>query len=304
MAKQLPITIKLPDGFLNEEERCGHLISSDMKAVWAVQLDLLSRLQDVCQKHGLTYYAAGGTLLGAIRHKGYIPWDDDVDVVMFREDYEKLKTIADQEFSYPYFFQTIETDPLHIRGHAQFRNSETTGYITGEENLAINKGIFIDVFVLDRLPDRAFIRKLHTLWLRILFTILTYKRYGKDEERAGLSRLAGPLFRDVFFRFVDHRAMYRHYEKLCRKYNGSDDHTVSTVAFTQGRNRRYLYPKEWYDKTVEQPFEFINVTIPADYDAILRRLYGDYMTIVKGASLHGDVTFDPYHSYQTKKEHG
>ena len=146
--------MEFPNGFYQEEERCGYTIPATMKRVWAVELDLLEKLQDVCARHGLRYFACGGTLLGAIRHKGFIPWDDDIDVVMFREDYEKLLEIAPLEFTEPYFFQTAFNDQKYSRGHAQLRNSNTTAILHTEKGCyTFNQGIFLDIFPLDAVPD-------------------------------------------------------------------------------------------------------------------------------------------------------
>src|SRR3712207_3357568 len=99
-------THTMPDSFLEEEIRCGYRVSAQMKRVWAVELDLLAKFVDVCERHELRYFLDSGTLIGAIRHQGFIPWDDDIDVSMPRKDYDKLWEIAQTEFSYPYFFQT------------------------------------------------------------------------------------------------------------------------------------------------------------------------------------------------------
>ena len=116
------LNIVLPDGFLNEEVRCGYTVTKQMKEVWAVELDMLEKLLSVCKKHDIKIFASGGTMLGAVRHQGFIPWDDDIDMMMFRDDYEKLCKVAQEEFEYPYFFQTEYTDVGSLRGHAQLRN--------------------------------------------------------------------------------------------------------------------------------------------------------------------------------------
>lgn len=92
---------------LDKEIRQGYEISSEMKKVWNVQMKLLKKLLEVCDKHHLKIWADGGTLLGTVRDHGYIPWDDDIDMVMLREDYDKLLEIAPKEFEEPFFFQDV-----------------------------------------------------------------------------------------------------------------------------------------------------------------------------------------------------
>ena len=123
--------LEIADSFYQEEERCGYVVSAHMKKVWAVELDLLYQLQQVCEKYGIKYYGSGGTILGAERHKGMIPWDDDIDIMMLRDQYDLLCAHAD-EFKEPYFLQTFDTDEGYFRGHAQLRNSNTTGVLVEE----------------------------------------------------------------------------------------------------------------------------------------------------------------------------
>lgn len=116
-------SIDLPANFLEEEIRDEFLVDVKRKQVWAVELDLFLKFVTVCRKYNLRYYADSGTLLGAVRHQGFIPWDDDMDFVMFRDDYDKLCEVGEKEFGHPYFFQSERTDPGTIRGHIQIRNS-------------------------------------------------------------------------------------------------------------------------------------------------------------------------------------
>ena len=107
----LPIKCKLPDGFLAPEDRDGYHIVEKQKKIWAVELDLLKEFFRVCRKYDIKAHVCLGTLLGAVRHKGFIPWDDDVDVWMTRAEFRRFESVAAREFSHPYFFQTLKTDP-------------------------------------------------------------------------------------------------------------------------------------------------------------------------------------------------
>jgi len=97
----------MQDDLSGDEVRCGYKVSSEMKKIWSIELDLARKLKEVCEKYHLRFYMQAGTLLGAVRHQGFIPWDDDMDFVMPREDFDILESIAHKEFTEPYFLQTM-----------------------------------------------------------------------------------------------------------------------------------------------------------------------------------------------------
>jgi lipopolysaccharide cholinephosphotransferase len=138
----------LPRSFLKEEERDEFLVTEKQKKVWAVELDMLLKFDSICKKHGLTYFLMFGSLLGAIRHQGFIPWDDDVDVGMPRKDYDKLLTLTD-EFEMPYFLQTPYTDEGYYYSYAKIRNSNTSGITQQFRFQEINWGLMLDVYPID-----------------------------------------------------------------------------------------------------------------------------------------------------------
>ena len=134
----------LEETFFQEEIRSGYKVSQKMKKIWAVQLNLLEYFDKLCREHELRYFVDYGTLLGAVRHQGFIPWDDDIDVVMFRDDYEKLKIIAGREVESPYFFQNSYTD-IMIWAFSKLRDDRTTAIEFPDILPEFHQGIFIDI---------------------------------------------------------------------------------------------------------------------------------------------------------------
>lgn len=152
----------------DEEEIDGYVVSSKVKKVWAVELNMLKIFDVLCRKHGLQYYACYGTLLGAVRHKGFIPWDDDIDVFMMRDDYMKLLQIAPNEISEPYFFQNVYTDSM-VWGFSKIRDSRTTAIEFPDMNESFHQGLFIDIFPIDSTDDgtprmQMITRMKHNIW--------------------------------------------------------------------------------------------------------------------------------------------
>ncbi len=285
--------MQLDNDFLKEEQRCGFTVSAEMKKVWAVQLELLELFQDVCRRHGLRYFASGGTLLGAIRHKGYIPWDDDIDIMMMREDYDKLLAVAPQEFPAPYFFQTVWNDEKYSRGHAQLRNSNTTAILAEEKGcFPFNQGVFIDIFPTDAVPDneeeRAKQRADIRLWEKLLNVTVRYPANAyKSLPKSILHAIAS---------LIPYRFFIRQKEKACTRYNGQGMKRVGLISFLAD-DERLIFPAEAFDNVLTVPFEGITIDIPADYDTLLSHQYGDYMTMKKENSYHGGIIFDTERSY-------
>ena len=305
----IELDIRLPEQFLNEEIRYGYTITRQMKEVWAVELDLLNKLLEVCKKHNISVFASGGTMLGAVRHKGFIPWDDDIDMMMFREDYEKLCLVAPLEFRYPYFFQTEYSDPGSLRGPAQLRNTKTTGILKSEfnEKYKFNQGIFLDIFPLDNVDGNAVLRKKQAkrinYWKRrAYFWAKLTTRYHEENELTLKTIVKKALVKvscnTIKKKCLEERA-YQRFEKECQKYNKEKTSLVSTLSLDACEEQFYKYRSD-YSELIEIPFEFMTIPIGKNYDHALRVRYGNYKEIVKGSSCHGGVIFDtqkPYNEY-------
>lgn len=284
----------VPESFWEEVTMCDYTVSAEMKRVWAVELDLLQELLRVCRKYNLRIYADGGTLLGAVRHKGFIPWDDDIDMIMLRADYDQLLAHAD-EFEHPYFLQSVATDPHYTHRHAQLRNSQTACWSSREPRCIhrFNQGIFVDIFPADNIPmsPRAFNRY--------------YKKEGVARQKFRLvskfiNSLPEPLYR--FYRNHTHglsdKARYADYEKVLRSVPYNKLGYVCEISF---KHNYPLIPVAYFGEPVWVDFEYIQMPILQESHKFLETFFGpDYMTPMQVSTEHGKMLYDTEHSYLDK----
>lgn len=301
------IKLNISTDFFKEEERCGYIVSSEMKRVWAIELDLLNELLNVCKKNNLKIFADSGTILGAIRHQGMIPWDDDIDMSMMRDDYEKLCRIAPNEFKYPYFFQTEETDQGSLRCHAQLRNSATTGILASElyKKYKFNQGIFIDIFPLDvkTTDEKKFsnqCKKLEKIKSKMLF-YRNIKDANPFNFRYNLIKYLGVIIlhflsKTIFKNCFNYNSLNKTFTQISTMYNNEKSEYVCYMCLPPMKNKR-IWKKSWYKKCIYMKFEMLNIPIPIGYKEYLNKVYGQWQKFVKGASMHKEVIFNTEHPY-------
>lgn len=278
------LSIDVPHKFLDEEVRCDYTVSSKAKKIWAVELDLLHQLDTVCKANNLTYFAGAGTLLGAVRHQGFIPWDDDIDIYMLRPDYDKLIKLA-TEFKDPYFLQTAYTDQKVIRTFTKLRNTHTAFVTDWDVSHGVNQGlgIYIDIFPLDGISENFFknrIQKAICHYYRILFS--TPQKYNPKSKLH--NKIIGLIKRVAFHISRRHRLRnFQKFETYLKKYSvaGTKMWGNRTLFFNCPKSRRPI--EDWKD-IMEAPFEFTTIPIPGNYDAILRQQYGEYMVFPRDKS--------------------
>lgn len=276
--------------FYDEEMRCGYRVTSKTKRVWAVQLEMLDEVERICKKYNIKYFADSGTLIGAIRHKGYIPWDDDIDLVMLREDYDRFVRAASGEIREPLFLQTVYTEENYLKGHIQIRNSNTTGFNAEDKKAGYNCGIFIDIFPIDGVPEPGWRQKLWRFQVRTLWSVLyTWYRFGYYPNATIIGRIlhgVGAVLR------IPIPKAFKQYEKLCSRYSGKKTGYVCDTVFIADWEKN-LWKREWFEDSVLMPFENRMIPAPWGYDGRLRAEYGDYLKPVQAPPCHGDLTLDP-----------
>lgn len=296
----------MKDMFLRPEEKCGHYITGDVKKLWAVEIGCLQKLQEVCKRHGIRYFAAGGTLLGAVRHQGFIPWDDDMDVFMLEQDYKKFCKIAPNEITEPYFFQSYSTQEGFGPSLSRIRKSDTTGctqfeYETADENY--NCGIFIDIFPLTSVSDTKLGRLIQSVNIfRYRAAIAGYERLRairRSNNKVKYKEL-DPLicYWKICSIFMSHTEVSEKFLSACSS-GGTNSERVGVISFL-GMREKYIFKREWFRETISLPFEYINIDCPSGFDPLLHHQFGDYMVFKKGAAIHTMAVFDAEVPYTIK----
>lgn len=237
-----------------------------------VELALLKEFINVCETLNLTYYVIGGTLLGTVRHKGFIPWDDDIDVAMKRADYEIFISEAQKYLPEYYFVQSLKSEPDLPYNFCKLRDSRTTFIESSIRKFKINHGIYIDIFPLDFYPDdekqaSVFDRDNYKLTQSII------KNYTAP-HLTRCERLKNNI-RKILFVFNSYKKQIIKREELYKSI--SDSSLVANLCGAWGRKE--IVPKKWFNEVVELEFEGIKVNAPKDYDLWLKQVYGNYMEL-------------------------
>ena len=249
------------------------LDAADVRDLQVQELDILKKIDDICRRHGITYYLIYGTLIGAIRHQGFIPWDDDVDIMMTRDNYEQFFAHRD-ELGEEFIVQEWRTTPDFWSFHPKVRQLRPKPYIdTMVEDVTDKNGMFVDIFLLDYLPRQdSFQQRLTARILDAARLILSAKQYGHHDPSPvirALSRL-GPLFPKSLIKKVMLAGS-------TRWNDGPHNWVVSYGAMINHRTQ--VSPITAYGEPVLRPFEDTEMPCPQDHDRLLREIYGDYMEL-------------------------
>lgn len=246
-------------------------MGADLEGIRALQLrslGLLEAIDKVCRSHNLTYYMAYGTLLGAIRHKGFIPWDDDIDVAMPRRDYDILLSNASEWLDYPYTLITYSSNPYYSRYFAKLEDRSTT--VVERFHMGRVGGLYLDIFPLDNVPDNAFIRFVQYRRFHRLNKLLYYAYRDPYKHGHGL----GSLFWSSFQKMLSRDRLHERIQRVVSRYKDRTDcHLYSTHD-----DGLKVFPINIMGIPVEYEFEGHRFWGPADYDSFLKIMYGpDYM---------------------------
>lgn len=279
--------IQFDDSYFEEEVRDGFRIVPMMKRVWAAQMEVLMDMDALCRKYGIKYFVNWGTLLGTIRHKGFIPWDDDIDLLILRDDYLKLRKVVN-ELPDGYELVDVNNDPDYDNIIARIVNSRRIDVsekrLTKFHNCPYVVGV--DINILDyKSPDPeedALQLEMAAIAFQATSVIDDYEQ-GKityEELRAFMDQLAemcGVTF--DYDKPLKQQALMLG-EHLSMLFQPEETEEVHGLGYRIRNRPNYYMPKKWFDKAIYMPFEgVIEVPVPEGYDGLLRLAYGDdYMT--------------------------
>ncbi len=272
----------------------------DIKKLHGVQSELLKEFIRICKAMKLRYWLVGGSALGAVKYRGIVPWDDDIDVAMPRDDYERFLSEAEKYLPDHMFLQNYRTDPEFPMLFSKLRNSNTAFVEPGWRKLRMNHGIYIDIFPLDGYPNG----KAAQLWLntKLIYykAVLTFAR-NKARNMRSVRGVAEQVGYVLFGRFISTARIFSRFEKTIKKFDCSN----STFWYNYGNKLHSLekVPAVWYGSGCAAEFEGMDVVIPEQYDSFLRYRFGDYTAELpedRRVPSHIPELVDTEHSYKDR----
>jgi len=241
----------------------------ELRDLQLYKLGILKDITDICDRHGLKYFLYGGTLLGCIRHNGYIPWDDDVDIALLWNDYIRLLEVLKTDCPKKYFVQNLWTERNYPCLWTQIRVNGTTSMPVDLKDLKIHWGICIDVFALISVSDNDKLYNKQKKNITYILGLLGKEHMkAKGEKAIGAQNIINLMPSFVRHKIVKFLLKHTAYESSSDKYVCG----LSTMSF----GRRYLYSD--FVEVINHVFEGYQMKIPKEYDRVLTEVYGDYMT--------------------------
>ncbi len=244
-----------------------------LRKIQMIQLEMLIEVDRICRKCGIHYNIIAGTLLGAIRHGGFIPWDDDADVALLRSEYDKFVSVLPKELDTDrFYFQDHRTTPGYRWGYGKLRRKNSLFLREHQEHMPYDQGIFIDVFPLDQVPESRLGQIFKNLECFMVRKIL-YAPVGKIADKSRLKRGIYTLLSKI-----PDECIFNYFEEMIRRAAGSKSPMVRILMFPTP-NKTFMYYKKWYENSSDIQFEGYTFSGILEWDEYLTFKFGDYMTL-------------------------
>lgn len=290
--------------FFEAEVRDGFYVTSEMKQVWAAQLEVLNDVDKACRENGIQYFAEWGTLLGAVRHHGFIPWDDDMDICMKRPDYNRFLEIAEKIMPSNYKIYNLKSHNNDGNMVSRIINTDQISY--DAEKLKKYHGvpyvIGLDIFPLDYISDNKEDDELQSNVIVMISSIMNVIKSIQDNnvqlDEENLTQINMQLSQvenicGVTINREDDIVQQLNIliDRMCGIYGENEAEYITIMLLWVG-GRNYRFPKKYYDKAIRIPFENTTIPVPYAYDSILKKKYGDYMKLVHTWDSHDYPFFE------------
>ena len=294
--------LRFEESFFRRERKDGFDISSTMKRAWAAQLEVLAVIIELCKKNDIKYFAFWGTLLGAIRHRGFIPWDDDIDICMMRKDYMKFLEISKTELPNEFTVLNIYNEDLYENTFTRVTNGREINLT--EEHMTKYHGcpfvVGVDIFPLDYISQYEERNLYQKELFKIVKDMMSLSKYvEKNESDLAMIEIVEESKKSLWYgitsienkinRFTDPSRPYSNrvrqlFDFVCMMYDESEaDYVTSMPEYYD--DPAFKFSKEFFDDD-EMMFENLPIKIPRDYDSVLTVLFGNYMIPVRNTADH------------------
>ncbi|SDB15620.1 LicD family protein [Eubacterium oxidoreducens] len=290
--------------FLKPEYRDDWYVDERMKAIWYSQLEMICEVNKICEKHQIKWFIAHGTLLGAVRHGGFIPWDDDIDINMPREDYERFRKIANEELKAPFFFQCSENESDYFLGFGRIRDERGTDCFLADCNKAINNGIYMDIFPMDDVIEDEKKRYKQSKKIEKYRRLNYASIYAKTNRAFYEVRPLQWWWYCIRARFLQKlygkQYLIEQFNRACQLGNHKGGIRSAIHCLRTNYECCYWY-KEDYEKLTKLSFEGLMMPAPAGYKRCLEIKWKDYMALPpvhERGYKHVEHIIDPFVSYK------
>lgn len=250
-----------------------HLDTTMLYKIHKIQLEMLIEVDRICRKNNIKYNIIAGTLLGAVRHKGYIPWDDDADVALLRPEYEKFRKACETDLDKErFYFQDHRNTNGYRWGYGKLRRKGTVFLRENQEHMPYEQGVFIDIFPLDGVPNNYLLRYFHNYVCTSIRKVL-WSAVGRKSEKNNLIRL---LYR-ILYR-IPSNIVFTFYHQLIDFSNKRKTRMVRILMFPTP-NKEYGYYRKWYEQSANYEFENYTFSGIKEFHDYLTFKFGDYMKL-------------------------
>lgn len=248
-----------------------NLTDEELRRVQEIQQDLIAEVKRICNKCGIHYNMVGGTMLGAIRHKGYIPWDDDADIGFLRAEYEKFRKACKTELNHEkYYMQDLRDTEGYRWGYGKLRRKNTEFVRLGQEFMPYEQGISIDLMPFDNVPDNLLARRIH------FFRCFLYRKLFWSEVGSRVEKKLRVKIIYKIIRLIPMKMIIKSYQRFIDRGQRKRTELVRILTFPTPKGI-YGYERRWYLQLAQYPFESMRLPGAKDYDGYLRIKYGNYM---------------------------